>query len=90
MHCDSTDMPIQPESVALTANVFPKTGGETGWDEMQAAYDDFDQTTRARNAAPAGDDPPRDRTCPSHVTEPRIMYHARLAGSAATEFAPSA
>lgn len=49
-HCDSTYMPIQAKGAVFTAHVVPKTGGETGWADMRAAYDALDGTTKAQIA----------------------------------------
>jgi alpha-ketoglutarate-dependent taurine dioxygenase len=45
-HCDSTYMPVQAKGAVFTAHVVPKTGGQTGWADMRAAYDALDAATR--------------------------------------------
>ena len=45
-HCDSTYMPVQAKGAVFSAQVVPKTGGETGWADMRASYDALDATTR--------------------------------------------
>ena len=42
-HCDSTYMPVQAKGAVFTAHVVTDCGGETGWADMRAAYDDLDQ-----------------------------------------------
>jgi alpha-ketoglutarate-dependent taurine dioxygenase len=47
-HADSTYMPVQAKGAVFSAEVVPKTGGETGWADMRAAYDALDDATRTR------------------------------------------
>lgn len=46
-HMDSTYMPVQAKGAVFTAHVVPQTGGETGWADMRAAYDDLPADRRA-------------------------------------------
>jgi alpha-ketoglutarate-dependent taurine dioxygenase len=47
-HCDSTYMPVQAKGAVFTARVTPKSGGQTGWADMRAAYDALDDELRAK------------------------------------------
>jgi alpha-ketoglutarate-dependent taurine dioxygenase len=47
-HCDSTYMPIQAKGAVFSARVVPKSGGQTGWADMRAAFDDLDDELRAK------------------------------------------
>jgi alpha-ketoglutarate-dependent taurine dioxygenase len=47
-HTDSSYMPRAAKASMLSAHVVPRTGGETEWADMRAAYDDLDARTRAR------------------------------------------
>jgi alpha-ketoglutarate-dependent taurine dioxygenase len=47
-HCDSTYMPVQAKGAVFTARVVPKSGGQTGWADMRAAYDALDDELRAK------------------------------------------
>lgn len=47
-HADSTYMPVQAKGAVFSARVTTKTGGETGWADMRAAYDALDAATRAK------------------------------------------
>jgi alpha-ketoglutarate-dependent taurine dioxygenase len=47
-HCDSTYMPVQAKGAVFSASVVPKSGGQTGWADMRAAYDALDDDLRAR------------------------------------------
>jgi alpha-ketoglutarate-dependent taurine dioxygenase len=47
-HCDSTYMPVQAKGAVFTAHVVPRSGGETGWADMCAAYDALEARTRER------------------------------------------
>lgn len=47
-HADSTYMPVQAKGAVFTAHVVPRSGGETGWADMRAAYDALDDDLRAR------------------------------------------
>ena len=47
-HCDSTYMPVQAKGAVFTAHVVPGEGGETGWADMRAAYQELDADTRER------------------------------------------
>ncbi len=49
-HCDSTYMPVQAKGAVFTAHTVPSSGGETGWADMQAAYDALDDARQARVA----------------------------------------
>lgn len=44
-HADSTYMPVQAKGAVFTAHVVPEEGGETGWADMRAAYDDIGEAT---------------------------------------------
>ena len=45
-HHDSTYMPIQAKGSVFTAHQVPSAGGETGWVDMTAAYEDLDKEIR--------------------------------------------
>ena len=47
-HCDSTYMPVQAKGAVFSAEVVPARGGETGWADMRAAYDDLPPDLRTR------------------------------------------
>ncbi|MCH7742690.1 MAG: TauD/TfdA family dioxygenase [Proteobacteria bacterium] len=47
-HCDSTYMPVQAKGAVFTAHVVSPGGGETGWADMRAAYDDLTQHMKDR------------------------------------------
>jgi alpha-ketoglutarate-dependent taurine dioxygenase len=47
-HCDSTYMPIQAKGAVFSARVVPKSGGQTGWADMRAAFDALDDELRAK------------------------------------------
>jgi alpha-ketoglutarate-dependent taurine dioxygenase len=47
-HCDSTYMPVQAKGAVFTARVVPKSGGQTGWADMRAAFDALDDELRAK------------------------------------------
>lgn len=47
-HADSTYMPVQAKGAVFSAEITPRTGGETGFADMRAAYDALDGATRAR------------------------------------------
>ncbi len=47
-HCDSTYMPVQAKGAVFTARIVPRSGGETGWADMRAAYEALDAETRER------------------------------------------
>lgn len=49
-HADSTFKPVQAKGAVFRADVVPKTGGQTGWADMRAAYDALDEAMRARVA----------------------------------------
>lgn len=49
-HCDSTYMPVQAKGAVFTAHIVPKTGGETGWADLCAAYDALDDGMKDRIA----------------------------------------
>ena len=49
-HCDSTYMPVQAKGAVFTAHRVPRSGGETGWADMRAAYDALDEEARIRIA----------------------------------------
>lgn len=40
-HCDSTYMPIQAKGAVFTAHVVPDEGGETGWADLRAGFDEL-------------------------------------------------
>ena len=45
-HHDSTYMPIQAKGAVFTAHTVPSKGGETGWADMRAAYDNLGETMK--------------------------------------------
>ena len=47
-HCDSTYMPVQAKGAVFTAHVVPGEGGETGWADMRAAYQELTSGMRDR------------------------------------------
>ena len=47
-HCDSTYMPIQAKGAVFTARVTAKSGGQTGWADMRAAYDALEPNLREK------------------------------------------
>jgi alpha-ketoglutarate-dependent taurine dioxygenase len=47
-HTDSSYMPRAAKASILSAHVVPRTGGETEWADMRAAYDSLDPATRAQ------------------------------------------
>ncbi len=47
-HADSTYMPVQAKGAVFSAEEVPTIGGQTGWADMRAAYDELDPATRAR------------------------------------------
>ena len=47
-HCDSTYMPVQAKGAVFSAEVVTKSGGQTGWADMRAAYDALDDSMRAK------------------------------------------
>jgi alpha-ketoglutarate-dependent taurine dioxygenase len=47
-HCDSTYMPVQAKGAVFSAEVVTKSGGQTGWADMRAAYDALDADLRAK------------------------------------------
>jgi len=49
-HTDSSYMPRAAKASILSARVVPRSGGQTEWADMRAAYDALDQTTRDRIA----------------------------------------
>ena len=49
-HADSTYMPVQARGAVFTAHRVPRTGGETEWADMRAAYDALDDALRDRIA----------------------------------------
>ncbi len=49
-HCDSTYMPVQAKGAVFSAEVVPSHGGETGWADMRAAYDNLDSATKEKIA----------------------------------------
>jgi len=50
-HADSTYVPIQAKGAVFTAHVVPRSGGETEWADMRAAYDALDPVLRERIAS---------------------------------------
>ena len=50
-HCDSTYMPVQAKGAVFSARVVPKSGGQTGWADMRAAYDAQNPCSDKRAAA---------------------------------------
>lgn len=49
-HQDSTYMPVQAKGAVFTCEVAPAAGGETGFADMEAAWDALDEPMRARVA----------------------------------------
>jgi alpha-ketoglutarate-dependent taurine dioxygenase len=47
-HCDSTYMPVQAKGAVFSAEVVTKSGGQTGWADMRAAYDALDADLRTK------------------------------------------
>lgn len=47
-HADSTYMPVQAKGAVFSAEITPRSGGQTGWADMRAAYDELDETTRVK------------------------------------------
>jgi len=47
-HCDSTYMPVQAKGAVFSAEVVTKSGGQTGWADMRAAYDALDDELRSK------------------------------------------
>ena len=47
-HADSTYMPVQAKGAVFSAEIVPRSGGETGWADMRAAYDALDEALRAK------------------------------------------
>ena len=47
-HCDSTYMPVQAKGAVFSAEVVTKSGGQTGWADMRAAYDALDSDLRTK------------------------------------------
>jgi alpha-ketoglutarate-dependent taurine dioxygenase len=47
-HTDSSYMPLAAKASILSAELPARTGGETEWADMRAAYDALDETTRRR------------------------------------------
>jgi len=47
-HHDSTYMPVQAKGAVFTARVVTKSGGQTGWADMRAAYDALEPALRAK------------------------------------------
>ncbi|HEY8571233.1 TauD/TfdA family dioxygenase [Phenylobacterium sp.] len=47
-HQDSTYMPVQAKGAVFSCEVAPRTGGETGFADMRAAWDALDAATQAR------------------------------------------
>ena len=47
-HCDSTYMPVQAKGAVFSAEVVSRSGGQTGWADMRAAYDALDDSMRAK------------------------------------------
>ncbi len=47
-HCDSTYMPVQAKGAVFSAEVVPRSGGQTGWADMRAAYDALDNDLRSK------------------------------------------
>ena len=45
-HHDSTYMPIQAKGAVFTAHTVPSKGGETGWADMRAAYDNLSENMK--------------------------------------------
>ncbi len=49
-HCDSTYMPVQAKGAVFTAHVLPSHGGQTGWADARAGYQELDGATREKIA----------------------------------------
>jgi alpha-ketoglutarate-dependent taurine dioxygenase len=47
-HCDSTYMPVQAKGAVFSAEVVTRSGGQTGWADMRAAYDALDADLRTK------------------------------------------
>ena len=47
-HADSTYMPVQAKGAVFSAHTVTRTGGETGWADMRAAYDALEPAVRGR------------------------------------------
>jgi len=47
-HADSTYMPVQAKGAVFTAEIVPRSGGETGFADMRAAWDALDPGQRQR------------------------------------------
>ncbi len=47
-HADSTYMPVQAKGAVFSAEITPRSGGQTGWADMRAAYDALDESTRIK------------------------------------------
>jgi alpha-ketoglutarate-dependent taurine dioxygenase len=47
-HTDSSYMPLAAKASLLSARVVPRSGGQTEWADMRAAYDALDDATRQR------------------------------------------
>ncbi len=45
-HADSTYMPLQAKGAVFSAEVVPRSEGQTGWADMRAAYDALDAATK--------------------------------------------
>jgi alpha-ketoglutarate-dependent taurine dioxygenase len=50
-HTDSSYMPLSAKASMLSAHVVPRSGGETEWADMRAAYDSLDDAMKARIAS---------------------------------------
>ena len=46
-HADSTYMPVQAKGAVFSAEIVPKTGGQTGFADMRAAFDALDDELRS-------------------------------------------
>ncbi|MEL7156009.1 MAG: TauD/TfdA family dioxygenase, partial [Actinomycetota bacterium] len=49
-HHDSTYMPVQAKGAVFSAEIIPSEGGATGFADMRAAYEEFDDQTKAQIA----------------------------------------
>ena len=47
-HHDSTYMPIQAKGAVFTAHLVPSEGGETGWVDMRAAYNELSSSMKEK------------------------------------------
>lgn len=47
-HADSTYMTVQAKGAVFSAEIVPKTGGQTGFADMRAAYDALDDELRSK------------------------------------------